>query len=265
MIGWLEAFSYQDGSWPLVNDSTNAKCYSKSELEKWAKCLKVKRVQTRLKASGFRLFKVSKFEILINLGYINPKYQPGHVHSDMLSFYLWNNNKQLIVDTGVSTYECNWDRFYERSTLAHNTITLSGNSQSDLWGSFRFGKKASLTLHEDKLMMLSAEVNNFAHSSSKTKHIRDFRIVNDALHIADSVTSDNAEIVNRIHFDYTVTPKIDGCKVYFDHFVLKYEIGLISLKLELYEQAIGFYLKKSALKVVAHVENNSSFTIVELK
>jgi len=264
MIGWLEAFSYQDGSWPLVNDSANFICYSKSELEKWAHSLKVQKVQTRLKSSGFRKLKIRQFEVLINLGNINPKYQPGHSHSDLMSFYLWKNNKQLIVDTGVSTYECNNDRFYERSTLAHNTITINENSQSDVWGSFRIGKKANLRLKNDKLNMLSAEVNNMYCSSPKTKHKRDFKIMYNTLHITDFVTAENSEIVNRIHFDYCVKPKIDGCKIYFDGFVIKYESGLISLQLDTYDQAIGFNLKRNAYKVVACVENVSSFTISEL-
>ena len=263
MIGWLEAFSYKDGSWPLVNDSTNFICYSKSELEKWAYCLKIQKVQTSLKSSGFRKLEISQFEVLINLGIINPKYQPGHVHSDMLSFYLWKSNKKLIVDTGISTYEFNSDRFYERSSLAHNTITINGNSQSDVWGSFRIGKKANLTLIDDKLTMLCAEVNNIFRSNPKTKHRRSFNVFNKGLQITDIVIDDNSEILNRIHFDYGVTPKIDGCKVYFDDFVLEYYSGLISIQLDTYDQAVGFNLKKRAHKVVACVENVSSFTISE--
>jgi len=264
MIGWLEAFSYQDGSWPLVNDSANFICFSKSELEKFAHSLKVQTIQTRLKSSGFRKLKIRQFEVLINLGNINPKYQCGHAHSDLMSFYLWKNNKQLIVDTGVSTYECNNVRFNERSTLAHNTITINGNSQSDVWGSFRIGKKAKLTLNNDKLTMLSADVNNMLRSSFKTKHQRNFNVINnDTLRIADFVTVENAEIVSRIHFDYRVKPKIDGCKIYFDDFVLKYDSGLISLQLETYDQAIGFNFKKKSCKIVACVENVSSFTISE--
>ena len=66
MIGWLDAFSYQDGSWPLVNDSTNFVCFSKRELEKWALSLKVQKVQTRLKSSGLRKLKINQIEVIIN-------------------------------------------------------------------------------------------------------------------------------------------------------------------------------------------------------
>ena len=52
-------------------------------------------------------------------------------------------------------------------------------------------------------------------------------------------------------------------KVYFDDFVLEYYSGLISIQLDTYDQAVGFNLKKRAHKVVACVENVSSFTISE--
>lgn len=263
MLGWLDVFSYQDDSWPLVNDSANGICLSKGTLEKLAHALNVQKVHTSLRSSGFRKFKIRQFEVLINLGNINPKYQPGHAHSDLMSFYLWKDNKQLIVDTGVSTYEYNNDRLYQRSTLAHNTITVNGNSQSDVWGSFRVGKKANLILNIDKSNTLSAEVSNMFFLSNSTKHQRSFNIINDTLHIADFVTAENTEIVNRIHLDYCVKPIIDGCKVYFDDFVINYDSGLISLELDTYEQAIGFNLKKNAYKVVAYVENISSFIISE--
>lgn len=263
MLGWLDAFSYKDGSWPLVNDSANNICLSKVELEKLACLLKVQKLQTSLKSSGFRKLKIRQFEVLINLGNINPKYQPGHTHSDMMSFYLWKGNKQFIVDTGVSTYECNKDRLFERSTLAHNTITLNGNSQSDVWGSFRIGKKSKLILNIDKFNMLSAEINNMFGLSPNTKHQRNFEIINDKLHISDFVCGEKIDIVNRIHLDYSVKPIIDGNTIYFDDFVIKYCSGLKSLELDTYEQAIGFNVKKNAYKVVACVDNVSTFIISE--
>jgi hypothetical protein len=261
MLGWLDAFSYKDGSWPLVNDSANNVCLSKVELEKLAGLLKVQKLQTSLKSSGFRKLKIKQFEVLINFGNINPKYQPGHTHSDMMSFYLWKGNKQFIVDTGVSTYECNQDRLFERSTLAHNTITLNGNSQSDVWGSFRIGKKSKLIVKIDKSNKVSAEIYNMFGLSPNTKHQRSFEIVNDKLHIADFVCGEKIDLVNRIHFDYSVKPIIDGGKIYFDDFVITYCSGLISLELDTYEQAIEFNIKKSAYKVVACVGNASSFII----
>ena len=235
----------------------------KVELEKLACLLKVQKLQTSLKSSGFRKLKIRQFEVLINLGNINPKYQPGHTHSDMMSIYLWKGNKQLIVDTGVSTYECNKDRLFERSTLAHNTITLNGNSQSDVWGSFRIGKKSKLILNIDKYNMLSAEVNNMFGLSPNTKHQRNFEIINDKLHISDFVCGEKIDIVNRIHLDYSVKPIIDGNTIYFDDFLIKYCSGLKSLELDTYEQAIGFNVKKNAYKVVACVDNVSSFIISE--
>ena len=43
-------------------------------------------------------------------------YQPGHSHADTFNFELYIKNKPIIVDTGISTYENNQQRRYERST-----------------------------------------------------------------------------------------------------------------------------------------------------
>jgi hypothetical protein len=63
--------------------------------------------------------------------------------------------------------------------------------------------------------------------------------------------------------DYSVKPIIDGNTIYVDDFVIKYCSGLKSLELDTYEQAIGFNVKKNAYKVVASVDNVSSFIISE--
>jgi hypothetical protein len=47
----------------------------------------------------------------------------------------------VVVDTGVSTYEQEPDRFYERSTAAHNTLRIDGEEQAEIWGSFRVGRR----------------------------------------------------------------------------------------------------------------------------
>ena len=83
-----------------------------------------------------------------------PNELPPHAHADCLTVDLYFKGQPLIVDTGTSQYSGGSIRSYERSTLAHNTITLTkpvrtakgktfvNQDQSEIWGSFRVGRKA---------------------------------------------------------------------------------------------------------------------------
>ncbi|HEY9634137.1 MAG TPA: alginate lyase family protein [Coleofasciculaceae cyanobacterium] len=83
-----------------------------------------------------------------------PNELPPHAHADCLTIDLYFKGQPLIVDTGTSQYSGGSIRSHERSTLAHNTIalakpvrtlkrkTLVNQDQSEIWGSFRVGRKA---------------------------------------------------------------------------------------------------------------------------
>jgi uncharacterized heparinase superfamily protein len=71
-----------------------------------------------------------------------PKELPPHAHADCLTIDLYFNGQPLIVDTGTSQYGSGFVRYYERSTLAHNTVAIANQNQSEIWGSFRVGRKA---------------------------------------------------------------------------------------------------------------------------
>lgn len=79
---------------------------------------------------------------LIDCGDIGPDYQPGHTHCDFLSYVLMVDGRWLVVDTGVFEYEPGEMRHYVRTTAAHNTVTMAGKEQSEVWGEFRVGRRA---------------------------------------------------------------------------------------------------------------------------
>jgi hypothetical protein len=71
-------------------------------------------------------------------------YQPGHAHCDLLSFELDLGGAPLVVDAGVSGYEGDPLREYARSTRAHNTVSIGGREQSEVWGTFRVARRAEV-------------------------------------------------------------------------------------------------------------------------
>jgi uncharacterized heparinase superfamily protein len=80
--------------------------------------------------------------LIIDCGEPGPSYQPGHAHCDLLSFELDLGGAPLVVDSGVSGYEGDPLRAYMRSTRAHNTVSIDGMEQSEVWGTFRLARRA---------------------------------------------------------------------------------------------------------------------------
>ena len=81
---------------------------------------------------------------VIDCGPPGPSYQPGHAHCDLLSFELDLGGAPLVVDAGVSGYEGDPLREYVRSTRAHNTVSIGGREQSEVWGTFRVARRAEV-------------------------------------------------------------------------------------------------------------------------
>ena len=48
----------------------------------------------------------------------------------------------MIVDAGVFEYQAGMWRDFMRGTAAHNTLLVDGQDQSEVWGSFRVGRRA---------------------------------------------------------------------------------------------------------------------------
>lgn len=128
----------------------------------------------------------------------SPSYLPGHSHSDIFSYELSLGNKRFIIDSGVSDYSPGRWRRYFRGTRAHNTVSVNGEDQSELWGIFGIARRPrlqSLHLQSDKSNII------FFHGSFKgfpslptICHQRRVFFVNDLFWvILDAVYGDGGE------------------------------------------------------------------------
>jgi uncharacterized heparinase superfamily protein len=80
--------------------------------------------------------------LIADFGRVCPDYLPAHAHADMFSYELTIGGQPVLVDSGVFEYaEGEW-RTWFRSTAAHNTVGVDGRDQSEMWGSFRVGRRA---------------------------------------------------------------------------------------------------------------------------
>jgi uncharacterized heparinase superfamily protein len=80
--------------------------------------------------------------MIIDCGPIGPPYQTGHAHCDTLSFELSLKGRRVVVDSGCFGYEEGAIRDYNRGNAGHNTLTIDGKNQSEVWKSHRCARRA---------------------------------------------------------------------------------------------------------------------------
>jgi hypothetical protein len=243
MLGWLDEITFASGEIPMFNDSTFNIAPNSFELKEYASRLSIKPKGIKLKESGYRKRVNSDYEFLCDVGNIGPDYIPGHAHSDTFNFVVNYKNKPLIVDTGITTYEKNEIRQRERATSAHNTVIVNNIEQSEVWGGFRVGRRAYVSLLEEDENSICAEHNGYR--GLNIKHKRNFSFKEGNVFIEDQL-SKASKAKAFIHFDPEVKVTIDGDKVFGDFGVIKVS-GFEKLALKKYNFAGGFNKKVEAL------------------
>lgn len=151
MARYLGQIVHPDGEIPLFNDSqldvTRPTSQILSDAETPATNSGRSATEVRaLSDTGYAIIRdfASRSFLIFDCGPLGPDYQPGHGHSDVLSYELALHGQRVIVDTGVSSYEPGPERHYERSTAAHNTIRVDRCEQAEIWGSFRVGRRPAV-------------------------------------------------------------------------------------------------------------------------
>lgn len=217
MLGWMNEYSFKDGSWALMNDAALNVAPTTQQLNVAANKLQVKPSATELGACGYFKLKNEDAEVLITSGKISPSYQPGHAHSHGLHFCMFLKGKQIIVDTGISTYNNTVQRWYERSTVAHNTVTINNQNQSDVWGAFRVGKRS-------KTKVIQSTKNFFNASIEVREELikRSFLLENYELTVSDFILSD-IEAIGKLHFVETEKLVQEKNIIFSNNFSLKIE------------------------------------------
>ena len=142
--------------------------------------------------------------LAIDAGAVGPDYQPAHAHADFFSFELSLAGHRVVTDTGVGTYEIGSQRFYDRSTAAHSTVEVDGESSVEVWSGFRVGRRTEPRVlrwepREDGCF-LEAEHCGYNHLPSRAIHRRTFEWQTAQIEIRDQITiSESVNIASRIH------------------------------------------------------------------
>ena len=171
MLGHLASIIYKDGSIPLFNDSAIGIAPSSEQIFDYARRLDITWEAIPLRECGYRRLYHGPIEATVDVGNIMASYQPGHSHADTFSYELRIDGKPFIVDTGISTYNKNERRQYERSTAAHNTVTVLGQDSSEVWGGFRMGRRAAVTLLKDQNNEVEAWHDGFGRNAVHQRRV----------------------------------------------------------------------------------------------
>lgn len=196
MISWLENITFWHGDIPLFNDSAFNINPTISDLVKYAGTLDINSAEIALSESGYRKLCSQYIELVANVGNIKPSYQPGHAHADSLSFVMYAGFEPFIVDRGISTYEKNSKRIEERSTAAHNTVSINSLNSSDVWGGFRVGRRASTRILNDEKEKLTAIHDGYRNIN--VEHERSWSLNKKEVTLSDKITGITSE--SKAHF-----------------------------------------------------------------
>lgn len=263
MLSWLRAVTFNNGTIPMVNDSTYDIAPNSQELFRYAKDNGLPLEKTKLKDSGYRMFRNEKYELFIDVGNIGPTYQPGHAHADTFNFELYVHNQPFIVDTGISTYEKNKLRLTQRQTASHNTVRIADIEQSQVWDGFRVAKRAKIVKIDEAQNYVEATHNGY--KKLHILHTRRFSFTNTSVHVKDTISKPTEkEQIAFFHFHPSVNKlEIFENKIHFskESIDLYLEGEIIKISEEAYEYAMGFNKTAKGKKLAVYFKNNLSAQI----
>ena len=251
MISWLHNITYKNGNIPMLNDATFNIAPNSENIFSYAKHLGINSPNIPFSDSGYRKINLNNYELLLDIGNVGPDYQPGHAHSDTFNFELIIDGNPIFVDTGISTYEKNAIRQYERATSSHNTVKIGSKDQTQVWGGFRVAKRAKITHLVEKSNLIEASHDGYL--SDGYKHTRSFLWGEKYLILKDKInrsTSNKAKAYFHLHFSVS-KPLVDGNNVIIESSGVSIEFERASnICIEEYQLSVGFNKTNLAYKIV---------------
>ena len=207
-LTYLHAMTHPDGQIALLNDSAFAIAPSPRSLGEYAKRLGFEPVPCAEpvavhEQTGYVRGTNGVAVLIADVGDIGPDYLPGHAHADTLSFELSLLGQRWIVDSGCSTYEVGEERSRQRGTRAHNTLIVNNENSSDVWSSFRVGRRArghlEFARHANSTITISAHHDGYARLVRKQLHHRTWILGDTSLTIEDTLSCGYREATARFH------------------------------------------------------------------
>lgn len=239
MMGWLQAMTFDDGTWPMFNDCAPGVAPTTKQLSGYIEQLGIAPDQAPLNESGYRMIRSGPFEIAFDTAKVQPGYQPGHAHADIGTFCLHFLGRPFIVDTGISGYDASLRRSYERSTRAHNTVAVGGQNSSEVWKSFRMGRRVEVLSVEEGANSIAVSYAPFAFP--RLQHIRTFSWNDNCIRVDDQLqggTNKHSDGYLHFHPDIRIEVVGDG-HLQTEELDINFK-GAEPVRIDSYQFAAGF-------------------------
>ncbi|CDS93801.1 conserved hypothetical protein [Sphingobacterium sp. PM2-P1-29] len=260
MVAWLQNIKFKNNDVPLFNDCANGITYSSLNLISYAEKLGIQFVNKTLNESGYRSYHNDNYEIKVDLAEIGASYQPGHGHADALSFILYENGVPLFVEQGTSTYQKGKRRDKERSTQAHNTVTVYNSNQSEVWDGFRVAKRAKVSIHKEHSNFY--EASHDGYKRYKIIHNRKFHFSTNKILIKDHLSKNGSAIFYlHLHPQCTVLKLNDFSFLVNKSIKISFE-GASNASIEEYDYSEIYNTYKIAERIIVSFEKELSSVII---
>ena len=219
MLRWLAAMSHPDGEIALFNDAAFGIAPAPAELDAYARRLSLPGLPVcrdgimSLEESGYCRCQIGEALLIVDVGRIGPDYLPGHAHADTLGFEMSLFGQRLFVDSGTSCYGNGKERLRQRSTAAHNTLTIDGQDSSEVWGGFRVARRARpialrISNNNDQVS-IGCSHDGFKRLPGRPIHRREWHLGKGEMRIRDFVEGRFGRAVARYHLHPDVCVDID--------------------------------------------------------
>lgn len=197
MLTWLAAMTHPDGEIAFFNDAAFGMARTHAELAEYGALFGIPSQSNRkpicwLPDSGYAHLRTDRFSAIFDAAEIGPAYLPGHGHADVLSLEISLDGRRLVTNGGTSSYEIGPVRASERSSAAHATVELDGRDSSEIWSSFRVGRRAhpfEVRVSEtESELTAAASHDGYRWLPGGPVHRRIVTVSTDVLRIVDAIT-----------------------------------------------------------------------------
>jgi uncharacterized heparinase superfamily protein len=224
MLAWLDIMQHPDKEIALFNDAAFGIAPKPKELFDYAGrlgiCTQYLNIEglTHLKETGYIRLQNGPAVAFLDVAPIGPDYLPGHAHADTLSFELSLFEQRVIVDSGTSCYGVSAERLRQRSTAAHNTVTINQEDSSEVWGAFRVARRARPTGLEvvagDDQISVVCSHTGYQRLPGRPVHRREWIFNENSLKVRDTIDGAFNAATGRIflHPDIEVVHVENSCE-----------------------------------------------------
>jgi uncharacterized heparinase superfamily protein len=143
MQRFAKTLVHPDGDIPLFNDAALGEAPSPERLLGPS----TEALGNALVESGYFKLPVGPGAVMLaDCGPPGPDLLPAHMHAGALGFELSVGGRRVLVDGGMDEYAAGPRRDLLRGTASHNTVQVEGMDQTEVFSSFRAGRRARVRI-----------------------------------------------------------------------------------------------------------------------